>query len=292
MDFSYPKAKNIIQSGQPSRSAFMVATLRAAHQIVDHPVVFDDPLALSILGSDLEAQIRTDPSKFNTAFSKILRASMAVRSRFTEDALSTAIEAGVTQYVVLGAGLDTFAYRHQETNLHVFEVDHPSTQTWKRELLQASSIAVPKSLTYVPADFEKTTLAEVLNKAGCRMDLPIFFSWLGVTLYLSHDAIFHILKLVASCPKGSAIAFDYGVTPTLLNARERMGIEHFAKKYAEQGEPWISYFDPVLLAQELETVGFTQLNDMGADELKQRYLNNRKDGLSIGRGTRIMLAHV
>jgi methyltransferase (TIGR00027 family) len=284
--------EGLIQAGRPSRSALMVAMLRATHQLLDAPKVFDDPLALSILGAEHEAQVRRDPSKFNAAFSRILRTAMAVRSRLAEDELARAIQSGVHQYVVLGAGLDTFAYRHNEQALRVFEVDHPSTQTWKRSLLQESAIAAPSSLSFVPVDFEKATLPDALREAGCRVDLPVFFSWLGVTLYLSREAIFETLRFVASLPKGSAIVFDYGVASSLLNPMERMGMTHFAKKYAEQGEPWKTYFDPAELVRELRATGFAQLEDLDATKLQARYLCDRQDGLRLGGGTRLMLARV
>ena len=287
-----PAQRNIIQAGQPSRSALMVAMLRAAHQLLDTPKVFDDPLALRILGAEHEAQVRTDPEKFNTGFSRVLRTAMVVRSRLAEDELARAMQYGVAQYVILGAGLDTFAYRYgnSEPALRIFEVDHPSTQTWKRALLQQSALAVPTSLTFVPVDFEHATLAEALHNAGCRTDLPVFFSWLGVTLYLTREAIFETLQFVATLPKGSAIVFDYSVAPALLSPMERLGMAHFAKQCAAQGEPWKSTFEPAQLADELRRLGFAELEDLGAAELQMRYLADRQDGLRLGGGTRSMLA--
>ncbi|MFC5475535.1 class I SAM-dependent methyltransferase [Paraherbaspirillum soli] len=290
-----PVTAGIMQAGQPSRSALTVAMLRAAHQLLDTPKVFDDPLALRILGAEHEAQVRRDPAKFDAAFSRVLRAAMVVRSRLAEDELARAMQSGVNQYVVLGAGLDTFAYRHEGQGgqaLRVFEVDHPATQAWKRDLLQQSALAVPSSLTFVAVDFEQAILSEELRKAGCRTDLPVFFSWLGVTLYLSHAAIFETLQFVASLPKSSAIVFDYGVAAELLNPMERMGMAHFAKKYAAQGEPWKTTFDPALLADELRATGFSEIEDLGAAELQTRYLADRQDGLRLGGGTRLMLARV
>jgi methyltransferase (TIGR00027 family) len=296
MDMDTPAGQSagdsILQAGQPSRSALMVAMLRAAHQLLDEPKVFDDPLALRILGPVHEALVRQDPSTFDTGYAGMLRAAMAVRSRLAEDALRSATERGVTQYVVLGAGLDSFAYRNPAQALRVFEVDHPATQAWKRALLRESGIDVPDSLRFVPVDFEQDTLAEALCEAGCRLDQPVFFSWLGVTLYLTHEAIFSTLCFVTTLPKDSAIVFDYGVLPSLLTPRERMGMEYFAKKYAAQGEPWKSYFDPAMLADELHQTGFSELIDYAAADLRARYLTNRTGSLNIGGGTHLMLAWV
>ena len=158
--------------------------------------------------------------------------------------------------------------------------------------MQESGIALPATLHFVAVDFEHDDLVQQLLKAGCRPELPVFFSWLGVTLYLSHAAIVATLRLVASFPQGSAIVFDYGVLPALLSPMERMGIEHMARKYAAEGEPWKSQFNPALLAAELTAIGFGQIADLGAVELNERYLAGRKDALRMGSGTRLMLAKV
>jgi len=133
--------ENIVQSGEPSRTAWRVAMLRAAHQLLDEPIVLEDPMALQILGSEAERELREDPFLYNDPMARGLRAALVVRSRFAEDELARAVAAGVRQYVVLGAGLDTFAYRnpHAVAGLRVFEVDHPSTQQWKRQ--RASRLA-------------------------------------------------------------------------------------------------------------------------------------------------------
>src|SRR6202161_3091310 len=146
-----------MQEGKFSRTAQRVAIRRgalrrAAHQLLDQPRVLDDPLALLIIGADAAEQLRSNP-KEHRAFSRAFRAFMAARSRYAEDELARAVALGVTQYVVLGAGLDTFAYRNPHAGLHVFEVDHPATQAWKRVQLQTAEIPIPASLTFVPIDF-------------------------------------------------------------------------------------------------------------------------------------------
>ena len=160
-------AGTLLTTGTPSGTALRVAAVRAAHRLLDDPVVFDDPLALSILGPEAEAAMRADPYRFNDPISRGLRASLIVRSRVAEDELARAVAAGVRQYVVLGAGLDTFAYRNPFEDLRVFEIDHPATQAWKRECLDKAGIAIPDSLTFAPVDFEEgVTLAEGLAAAG------------------------------------------------------------------------------------------------------------------------------
>lgn len=281
---------HLLSEGLPSRSALTVARLRAAHQLLDTPAIFDDPLALSVLGPEERSQLQSNARAYDVGFSRILRAAMAVRSRFAEDQLARAVAGGVQQYVVLGAGLDTFACRRQHgAALRVFEVDHPATQDWKRKLLAANSIAVPASLRFVPVDFEHDALADALRAAGCRLDLPVFFSWLGVTLYLTEQAIFDTLRVVASLPPGSGIVFDYGMQPALLDTLERAGVEYFARRYAEQGEPWLSFFDPAELGARLRALGYSTVQDFGRDALEARYFAGRGDKLRLGGGTRLML---
>src|SRR5580700_3359014 len=150
-----------MQEGKFSRTAHRVAVRRAAHQLLDQPRVLDDPLALRIIGTAAAEELRTNPKEHH-AFSRAFRAFMAARSRFAEDELAGAVGQGVKQYVVLGAGLDTFGYRNPHAGLRVFEVDHPDTQAWKRDQLQAAGIAIPASLTFVPIDFERQTLGDGL----------------------------------------------------------------------------------------------------------------------------------
>src|SRR6267378_6394098 len=148
-----------MQEGTFSRTAERVAIRRAAHQLLDQPRVLDDPLALRIIGSEAEEALRSNP-KEDHSFSRAFRAFMAARSRYTEDELAGAFAQGVRQYVVLGAGLDTFAYRNPHSGLRVFEVDHPATQEWKRDQLRTAEIAVPTEAVSVPVNFEQQSLAD------------------------------------------------------------------------------------------------------------------------------------
>jgi methyltransferase (TIGR00027 family) len=280
----------------PKPSAQRVATLRAAHQLLDFPLVLNDPLALKILGSTDEDALRANPAQYNDPLSKGLRASLVVRSRLAEDELEKAFAQGVRQYVILGAGLDTYAYREklraESYTGRVFEVDLPETQQWKRACLHAADIQTPESLTYVPINFEQDTLARALNAAGFQHDQPAFFSWLGVTMYLEKEAIMDTLRYIASCPKGSAVVFDYLVEPSLLTPMERVVIKLVASRVAERGEPWKTYFEPDVLAESLCTHGFSIAHNLSREYLQTRYLSNRQDGLSLGNSSRLMHATV
>jgi methyltransferase (TIGR00027 family) len=272
-----------VEEGNFSRTAERVALRRAAHQLLDDPLVLDDPLALRIIGSDAEQALRSNPKEHH-AFSRAFRAFMAARSRFAEDELARAIAHGIRQYVVLGAGLDTFAYRNPHPGLRVLEVDHPATQEWKREQLRAASISIPPSLTFVPVDFEQQSLAERLTASGFNAELPAFFSWLGVTPYLTREACMSTLSLIASLPAGSGVVFDFAVDPALLNPGQRIALNALCKRVARYGEPMQLFFDPIKLQEDLKTMGFTRTEFLQGRELNARYFKDRKDGLLVRGG--------
>lgn len=272
-----------MEEARPSHTALRVAMRRAAHQLVDEPKVLDDPLALKILGPGEQQRLEGGEGMGRDRFSRALRAFMAARSRYAEDELARAIERGATQYVVLGAGLDTFAYRnpHPADSLRVFEVDYPATQEWKRRQLAATEIAIPPSVTYAPVDFERQTLAEGLRNAGFDASKPAFFSWLGVTMYLTEEAIDATLGFVASLPPGGGIVFDYAVTRESLGFVERMALDALAKRVEAAGEPFRMFFEPKSLDARLKQIGFRTVEDLGADEINARYFQGRADGLRI-----------
>jgi methyltransferase (TIGR00027 family) len=273
---------------QPSRTAHRVALRRAAHQIWDHPRVFDDPIALKIIGNAAAAELAGAKPP---APSRYLRAFVVARSRFAEDHMAQAVASGVKQYVVLGAGLDTFAYRNPFADVRVFEVDYPATQAWKRKLLEAAGIGIPATLTFAPVDFEKSTLAAGLANAGFRANEAAFFSWLGVTPYLAEETVLATLRWIAViCPQ-NGVAFDYTVPRSSLGFLRRLAFDALAAKVAGVGEPFVVFFDPRKLAQELEKMGFHHLEDLGAKEINARYFAGRSDGLRpAGEMGRLMCA--
>ncbi len=269
-----------MQEGKFSRTAQRVAIRRAAHQILDEPRVLDDPLALRIIGREAEDTLRTDPKEHH-AFSRAFRAFMAARSRYAEDELADAVADGVGQYVILGAGLDTFAYRNPYPGLRVFEVDHPSTQAWKRERLQAAGIAIPVSLTFVPTDFERQTLADGLAECGFNVGAAAFFSWLGVTPYLTKEAFTATVRFIAKMPADSSVVFDFAVDPALLSAGQRQALDALSARVERYGEPLQLFFDPGKLQDELKTLGFHRTEFLQGKELNARYFKDRKDGLLV-----------
>jgi methyltransferase (TIGR00027 family) len=276
-------------------TAQRVAMNRGEHQLLDHPKVLDDPLALRIIGRESALALQADPRQFETTpLSPYLRAFMAARSRYTEDELTLGICRGVCQYVILGAGLDTFAYRnpYPQGVLHVFEVDQPTTQTWKRMRLEEVGIRLPGDLTFVPIDFETRTLAEGLLGAGYDSGKCTFFSWLGVTEYLTTEAVMTTLRFIASAPVGSGVVFDYTLSPSLLTPAQRSRHDALAKRVASAGEPWQAFFDPALLTRDLQAMGFRYVEDNGPEEINARYFKDRKDGLQVGSLSHLMKAQV
>jgi methyltransferase (TIGR00027 family) len=278
-----------MQEGTFSRTAQRVAIRRAAHQLLDQPRVLDDTLALRIIGSEAEDELRNNPKEHH-AFSRAFRAFMAARSRYAEDELACAFAQGVRQYVVLGAGLDTFAYRNPHPGLRVFEVDQPATQAWKREQLQAANIAIPESLTFVTIDFDRQTLADGLGHSGFTASAPAFFSWLGVIPYLSREACMGTLSFIAKMPAGSGVVFDFVVDRRLLNPGQRMALDALSKRVARYGEPFQLFFDPAKLQDELKALGFHRTDFLQGKELNARYFKDRSDGLLVRGGVGHLMA--
>jgi methyltransferase (TIGR00027 family) len=268
-----------MQAAIPSRTALRVALRRAAHQTHDTPVVFHDPIAVSILGAAYAEELRRTPIREDRPFSIAMRAHLVARSRYAEDNLDRAVTAGVTQYVLLGAGLDTFAYRNPWPQLRVFEVDHPATQAWKCELLQSNGIAIPENLSYAPVDFECQLLAEQLELAGFNSAVPTFFAWLGVVPYLTLSAFRATVAFVASTPAGSGIVLDYGQPRSALPFLEQLAHDSLASRVQLAGEPFQLFFTPEEIAVEFGA--FCSLEDIGREEINARYFAGRNDQLRI-----------
>ena len=269
-----------MKAGVASRTALGVARRRAAHQLLDQPVVFEDPLAGRIVGGIASAGKRVLPVRG----SRSLRAFVAARSRYAEDELGAFFARGVRQYVVLGAGLDTFAYRNPyATALQVFEVDHPDTQVWKRKRLRVAKIAIPDSMRFVPVNFEKQDLRQVLETAaGFDVSLPAFFSMLEVTPYLTREALRKTLRCIGSMPVGSGVVFDYAVPAASLSVLDRIGLRMLSARVAMAGEALRLFLDPREVSGMLCDLGFSPLEDLGQEEMNARYFSRRIDGLQVG----------
>lgn len=266
----------------PKPTAYMTAMLRAAHQLIDDPVVFGDPLAVRMLGPGAEQSLMDQRARFTEPMMATVRALAVVRSHVTAEAWAQACRQGVRQLVVLGAGLDTIAYR-QPVGFkgRVFEVDLPSTQQWKRECLRTAGIDAPSRLSFAPVDFEQSTLAQGLASAGFRRDEAAFFSWLGVTPYLDETAIWQTLDFIASCPPGSGVVFDFLPKPELLPEMERVGWDIVAAQVAARGEPFKSGFDPHALQAQMRARGFGHVDGLDGVSLNAQYFERPGSTLRV-----------
>lgn len=278
-----------VNEATPSRTALRVALRRAAHQLYDAPLVFKDPLAVPILGDKYADELRRIPMQPERGFAVGLRSFLVARSRYAEENLARAVDMGMRQYVLLGAGLDTFGCRNPYAGLRVFEVDHPATQAWKRDLLGRSGIPVPESLTFAPVDFENQMLSARLAAAGFDFDAPAFFGWLGVVPYLTLEAFRATLAFIAGRPAGSGVTLDYGQPREALPLLERMAHDALAKRVQLAGEPVRLFFTPAQMAVEM--AGFQKIEDLGGAEIDARYFQGRSDRLGLkGAAGRLLCA--
>ena len=258
-----------MQPGQPSLTALGAARLRAAHQVLDNASILADPLALRILGDDI--QISLDHARAHTSGPR-LRWFIAARSRIAEEALTEAVNNGATQLVVLGAGLDTLAYRTPLAHrLRMFEVDFPATQARKRDMLAAAKISVPDTLSYVAVDFERQTLGQALDAAGFVAAKRSFFSWLGVVPYLTETAVFSTLGYIAHLAGGGEVVFDYVNPAASVAPAGRAAHQALAEKVAAAGESIQSYFDTAPLCASMSATGFRRVDDVGPDGIAARF---------------------
>jgi methyltransferase (TIGR00027 family) len=258
-----------MKPNEPSRTALIPARQRAAHQLLDHGSILHDPFALKILRED-EKEVLQFANAHPLA--SIGRLFTAARSRIAEDALSAAVERGIRQVVILGAGLDTFALRspHGARQIRIYEVDYPATQAWKRQRLAEAQLALPPWLILVPVDFERDDLGKTLAGAGFQQSSPAFFTWLGVVPYLTEDAIGGTLNYMASIPN-SEVVFDYMEPPEAFSEEMRELVTQRAEELKKIGEGLASRFDPASMAAFLRAHGFSAIEDIHFEEIKSRF---------------------
>jgi methyltransferase (TIGR00027 family) len=265
-----------------SITATIVARLRAAHQILDDdPKILVDPVAIGLVPASREDALRADAESLQTQYLRALRASIVMRSRYVEDVLQEITASGTRQYVNLGAGLDTFAYRQPSWAhaLTLFEVDHPTTQQWKQARLHRLGIILPANLRWCPINFETTTLPDGLANAGFDFSASTCFSWLGVTQYLTDAAIDSTLRFVSSLPRGSSIVFTFILPESRLESEARTIRQMSATGASSYGEPFLTEFEPAILASRLRKTGFSNVIHFTTEAANRRYFSNRRDNL-------------
>lgn len=262
-----------MRAGEPSTTAYGAARHRAMHQVLEGGRIFHDPLAWRILG--------TDPDRLQASGGYTdrpgLRILIAVRHRFSEDRLAEAVARGTRQVVILGAGLDTFAYRNPYPDVITYEVDFPATGDWKRERLAAAGIADPPTLRRVGVDFETDDLLSRLAESGFDPGRPAFFFWLGVVAYLTRDAVTQTLTVIAGIPDAEVV-FDYSNPAAQLSERARMARQDFTERVRGIGEPMITTFETAELHELLAGLGLGRIVDLDRTAIRARYLGLPADG--------------
>jgi methyltransferase (TIGR00027 family) len=270
-----------IEERPASRTAIGVAVLRALHELYDDaPKILSDPIIPLLLDKEVLQKAKANLEWYQDPLTTALRSHVVLRSRYAEDSLHEAVVSGVHQYVILGAGFETFAYRQPAwaDPLRIFEVDHPASQRAKMKRLRLTGVSLPPNLEFVSADFETTSLRDILSHSSIDFTAPAFFSCLGVLVYLAEESAKAIFQVTASFPKRSEIVFTFS-QGNLASRDERGSRPSLAESAAAVGEPWRSYHDPDVLRRELFEIGFSGVSFLSPQEAKDRYYRDRCDGL-------------
>ncbi len=263
----------------PDNTAVRVALWRALHVQVDaSPHVFEDEIGLALAGPDSDWQKRPDMSPFTRPF----RASIVARARYVEDLLDEQAARGVAQYLIVGAGLDTFAQRRPElaSRMRVFELDQPGPQEWKRQRLVDLGFGVPSFLRLVPVDFERgDAWLERLAASGFDAKQPTLVASPGVSMYLTKEAVAATLRRIAALAPGSTLVMSFMLPIELAQPDVRPGIEAAARGARANGTPFRSFFTPDEMLSLARQAGFRDVKHVSAAALAERYFAGRADGL-------------
>jgi methyltransferase (TIGR00027 family) len=272
---------DVSSAAQPSQTALSAAAARAAHLIVDGPPpIFADGLAAALLGDRADEFIGYHRAHGTHLVLSTARAQATCRSRYTEDRLADGVRRGVTQYVILGAGLDSFGYRSDLAGrVRVFEVDHPATQEWKRQVLAAARIPVPASLAFVPMDFESDSLAERLARGGFDPSRPALISWLGVTMYLTRAAIGQTLAVIGRFAPGTEVIADYMLPAGMRDEAGDSYAQQVMPVAAQRGEPWLTFLSPDDMSGLLAEHGFGSIEHVRQRDTVEAAVWDRSDFL-------------
>jgi len=267
------------QQPMPDNTAVRVALWRALHVEVDSPPhVFEDVVGLALAAPAEGWRDRPDMSPFTRPF----RASILARARFVEDLIIEQAERGVAQYVILGAGLDSFAQRRPKlaSRLLVFEIDRPGPQAWKRQRLVELGFGIPSYLRLVPVDFEAgDSWWQRLTESGFDSRRPTVVASTGVSMYLTNEAIIATLRQIATLAAGSTLAMSFMLPLDMADPKLRSWVQRAAAGARENGTPFISFFTPTEMLTLARDAGFTQVRHVSAAALAERYFAARQDGL-------------
>ncbi len=277
-----------MRDNQSSKTAEAAAAIRAMHYLYEDQHIISDPYAQHFTNWKWKIILsnRFLPYLLKTTIMKPIYTAVGgqilTRSRYAEDKLRQAIANGIKQYVILGAGMDSFVLRHSDlkNQLTVFEIDHPGTQTTKRDRLLKLTGKLPENLVLVPVDFEKQTVAEALKQTIFNPDEPAFFSWIATTFYLTRKSIYETLMSIAGiAAKGSEIVFDYSIADTSLSPEGKAESVTTKKFVARRGEIYVSNFDHIEIKDEVSKLGYDLIEQATPNILHKLYFENRKDNL-------------
>ncbi|WP_288790723.1 class I SAM-dependent methyltransferase [uncultured Elizabethkingia sp.] len=275
---------------QPNNTAIRTALWRAFHTQADaEPYILEDTVGLQLIAPEKGWQERPD-----IKYTQRLRASVVARSRYIEDIITTEIQKGTDQYVILGSGLDTFAQRNPDiiSKIQIFEIDQPDTLSWKQKRLSETGFHIPENLHFVPINFEKSSWWEQLLKAGFNIHKPAVIACTGVTLYLTRSAIKETLQHMVSLAAGSVVTISFYLPVELLE-KEDQPMQEMANKGAQQaGTPFISFFSPEEVIAIAKESGLKNTNLVSTEDIKDLYFKNRTDGLSPASGEVFLLARI
>jgi methyltransferase (TIGR00027 family) len=264
---------------EPDNTAVRTALWRALHVQADAPPhVLEDEVGLKLVAPDDGWQNRPDMSSFTRPF----QAAILARARFIDDLVEDQASRGVGQYVLLGAGLDSFAQRKPElaSKLRVFELDQPESQEWKRQRLLATGFGIANHLKLVPVDFEAgDNWLERLVASGFNPKQPVVVTSTGVSMYLTKDAIMTTLRQIATFASGSTFVMSFLCPIEMLEPEIRVGVERAAEGARASGTPWVSFFKPEEIMALAREVGFKKVQHVSAAALAGRYFVGRTDGL-------------
>jgi methyltransferase (TIGR00027 family) len=279
---------------QPSRTILNPAIQRAAHQLLDTPLILDDPVAIGLIPEASEAAIFASAHDLRAPRITMVRSLMVLRSRFAEDRLLEAVKRGVRQYVMIGAGLETFPWRQPAyaRSMQIFAVDHPTTLAFTREQLRRRGLSPPPNLTFVPLDLEQRLLGRSLVGCGFDHEVAAFWSMLGVTQYLGSESLHTLLAFAGSLQVGSEIVLSFNPLDDELDGDDLDEINRSMARGAAVGEPWITRIRPRELTEQLACLGFSSIFHLTPTLAQERYFANRSDALRASRFEQLIAAIV
>ncbi len=286
---------------QMSSTAEATAAMRAAHVLYHQPVVFNDPYALQLTSPTLRRVCQNRffgwllTRKFISESLRPITAQVVSRAKYAEEKLEQAVSKGISQYVIISAGLDSFCLRRPDfsTGLRIYEIDHPATQRIKQKRLMEISAAAPKGVEFLAVDLEKRTIAEALSASSFLQDKKAFFSWLGTVPYLSVEAVFNVLRDLASyAARESEIVFDYSIPTNMWAPEERQALLRISRIIERRGEAILSFFEPDVFPDDVSRLGYHIFENTSPAELNQKYFSDRSDGLMTHSAAYIIHAEI